>query len=120
MTQGSFHSCTSYLAGDDEVNAVYSILASVNGVQRSYLLSEFLSAHALLNLFMQKKIADFSKLPFNLKNTLEHLNYIRESGASWCTATETAILNLETVKVQVAIPNLDTLIANISAASQVR
>ena len=49
-----------------------------------------------LNLFMQKKIADFSKLPFMLKSTLDHLNYIRESDASWCTAAEKAISNLET------------------------
>ena len=50
---------------------------------RSYLLSEVLSALAVLNLFMQKKIADFSKLPFVLKSTLDHLNSIRESDASW-------------------------------------
>ena len=71
-------------------------LASVNGVSSSYLLSEVLSALALLNLFMQKKIADFSKFPFVLKSILDHLNSIRESDASWCTAAETAISNLET------------------------
>ena len=71
-------------------------MASVNGVSGSYLLSEVLSVLALLNLFMQKKIADFSKLPFMLRSTLDHLNSIRESDASWCTAAETAISNLET------------------------
>ena len=74
-----------------------------------------------------------------LKNTLDHLNSIRESDASWCTAAETAILNLETehgitvkgsrgptvrkspplsvqqFRVQVAIPYLDTVIANINS-----
>ena len=45
---------------------------------------------------MQKKIADFSKLPFMFKITLDHLNSIRESDASWCTAADTAISNLET------------------------
>ena len=88
---------------------------------------------------MQKKIADFSKFPFMLKSTLDHLNYIRESGASWCTAAETAISNLETehgitikgsrgltvrklpplsvqqFRVQVAIPHHDTPIANINS-----
>ena len=62
----------------------------------SYLLSEILSAFALLNLFMQKKTAEFSKLPFMLKSTLDHLNSIRERDASWCTAAETAISNSET------------------------
>ena len=50
----------------------------------------------LLNLFMQKKIPDFSKLPIMLKGTLDHLNSISESDASRCTAAETAISNLET------------------------
>ena len=110
-------------------------------VYQAVISSEVLSALALLNLFMQKKIADFSKLPFMLKSILDHLNSIRESDVSWCTAAETAILNLETehgitikgsrgrksppltvqqFRVQVAIPYLDTLIANITAASHVR
>ena len=60
------------------VYGIYSLLASVDGVSCSYLLSEVLSALALLNLFMQNKIADFSKLPFMLKSTLDHRNSIRE------------------------------------------
>ena len=83
-------------SGDAEAYSIYSPLASVNGVSSSYLPPEVLSALALLNLFMQKKIADFSKLPFMTKSTLDHLNSIRESDASWCTAAETAISNLET------------------------
>ena len=71
-----------------------------------------------------------------LKSILDHLNSIRESDASWCTAAETAILNLETehgktikgskgptvwkspplsvhqFRLQVAIHYLDILIAN--------
>ena len=43
---------------DAEAYGIYSLLASINGVSSSYLLSEVLSALALLNLFMQKKIAD--------------------------------------------------------------
>ena len=88
---------------------------------------------------MQKKIADFSKLPFVLKSKLDHLNSTRENDARWCTAAELAISNLETehgitikgsrgptvrkspplsvqqFQVQVAIPYLDTLIANINS-----
>ena len=45
---------------------------------------------------MQKEIADFSKLPFMLKSTLNHLNSIRVSDASWCIAAGTAISNFET------------------------
>ena len=65
---------------------MYFLLASINGVSSSYLVSEVLSDLAPSNLFMQKKIADFSKLPFMLKSTLDHLNSIRKSDASWCTA----------------------------------
>ena len=65
---------------DAEAYCIYSLLASVNSVSRN-LLSEVLSALALLNLFRQKNIADFSKLPFMLKSTLNHLS-IRESDAS--------------------------------------
>ena len=87
---------------------------------------------------MKNKIADFSKLSFILRSTLGHLNSIRESDASWCTAAETAICNLETehgttiqgtrtnsmeitslsvqqFRVQAAISYLDTLIANINS-----
>ena len=59
-------------------------------------LSVVLSVLALLNMFMQKKIADISKLLFMLKNTLDDLNSIRESDASWCNAADTDISNLET------------------------
>ena len=88
---------------------------------------------------MQKKIADFSKLPFMLKSKLDQLNSTRENDTSWCTAAETAISNLETehgikikgsrgptvrkspplsvqqFQVQVAIPYLDALLANINS-----
>ena len=59
------------------------------------MVYQVLSALSLLNLFMQKKIADFSKLPFMLKST-HHLKSINESDASWCTAAQITISNLET------------------------
>ena len=46
-----------------------------------------------LNLFTQEKIADFSKLPFMLKSTLDHLN---DHLNYWCTAAKTSTSNLET------------------------
>ena len=81
------------LSGDAEAYGIYYLLAIVNGL--SSTISEVLSSLALLNLFMQKKIADFRKLPFMLKSTFNHLNSIRKSDASWCTAAETAISNTE-------------------------
>ena len=82
-------------SGDAEANGLHSLLASVHSISRSYLLSEVLCALARLNLFMQKKIADFSKFPLLLKSMLDHLNFIREIYASWCTAAVTAKSNLE-------------------------
>ena len=84
-------------SGDaEEEYGIYFLLASVNVVSCSYLLSEVLSALALLNVSMQNKIADLSKLPFMPNNSLDNLNSIRESDASWCTAAQTSILSLET------------------------
>ena len=65
-------------SGDAKVYGMYSLLANVNAVSGSYLLTEVLSSLALLNLFKQKKIADLRKLPFMLKSTHNHLNSIRE------------------------------------------
>ena len=118
-------------SGDAEAYGIHFLLAKA--------VISYQKFSVPLNLFMQKKIADFSKLPFMLKSTLDHLNSIRESDASWYTAAETATSNLETehgitikgcrgptvmklpplsvqqFRVQVAIPYLDTLIANIDS-----
>ena len=89
-----FHSYTSHLAMLRHM--VYTpFLASVNGVSSSYFYQKSQCPWSL-KPFMQNKIADFSKFPFMLKSTLDHLNSIRESDASWCTAAETAISNFET------------------------
>ena len=75
-----FDSCTSHLE---------MLRHSVNGISSRYLQSELLSAPAFSNWFMQKKVPDFSKIPFVLKSTLDHLNSTAEGDASLCTAAET-------------------------------
>ena len=80
--------------GDAEACGIYSLSARVNGVSNSYLLSEVLSAPALLNLFIQKKMLTSASFP--ICSRLDRLNSIRESDASWCTTAETAISNFET------------------------
>ena len=45
-------------------------------LRQPYQTSEVLRPLDLLNMFMQKKIADISKLPFML-STLDHINSIR-------------------------------------------
>ena len=69
-------------SGDAKVYGMYSLLANVNGVSGSYLLTEVLSSLDLLNLFKQKKIANFRKLPFMLRSTHDHLNSIKRDDAS--------------------------------------
>ena len=74
--------------------SIYSFMASVNGVtllQLSPIRSS--QSPCSLKLVHAQEDADFSKLPFMFKSTLDHLNSIRESDASWCTAAETAIFN---------------------------
>ena len=123
-------------SGDAEGCGIYSLLACVNGVSSSYLLSE---VQCLSSLKLVHAEEDFSKRHFMLNSTLDHLNSIRESDASWCAAAGTVISHLETehritfkgsrgpivwkspplsvqqFRVQVAIPLLDTLIANINS-----
>ena len=90
-----FHSYTSHL--EMLRHMLYTLFWLVLMVYQAVISNqEVLSARALSNLFLQKMIAYFSKLPFMLKSTLDHLNFIKESEASWCTAAETAISNLET------------------------
>ena len=59
---------------------------------------------------MQKKIADFSKLPFMLKNTLDHLNSIRERAEvrfEGITSSSLAIINKEELLEEWQVLNRD-------------
>ncbi len=85
-----------------------SILSSITGVACIYLLSEVLSLLARLNLFMQRKTSDFSKLPIVLSSIIQQLVSLKEPGTDWCNDADEAISNLEkehgiTVKATIGI-----------------
>ncbi len=125
-------------SGDAEAYGLVSILSSITGVACIYLLSEVLSLLARLNLFMQRKTSDFSKLPIVLSSIIQQLVSLKEPGTDWCNDADEAISNLEkehgnTVKAtigitrnsfaadsvsdfqtKVAIPYVDALISNIN------
>jgi hypothetical protein len=123
-------------SGDAEAYELVSLLARVSGVVSIHLHSEVLSVLACLNLFMQRKAADFSKVSIVLKKALDQLKCPQERGADWCSLAAVAISDIEakhgiaisktartrgtpatTVEefcVHVAIPYVDALVSNIN------
>ena len=125
-------------SGDAEAYGIVNLLSSITAISSIFLLSDVLNILARLNLFMQKKATDFSKLPIMLSCTLEELKSLRYSEASWCTSAESAISSLETehgitvksrtgpnraataissieeFRVHVAIPYIDQLMTNMN------
>ena len=125
-------------SGDAEAYGLVSILRSITGVACIYLLSEVLSLLARLNLFMQRKTSDFSKLPMMLSSIVHQLMSLKEPGTDWCIDADKAISDLEkehgiavktTIGVtqnnfaansisefqtKVAIPYIDSLTSNIN------
>ena len=115
-----------------------SILGSITGVACIYSLSEVLSLLARLNVFMQRKTSDFSKLPIMLSSIVGRLMSLKEPGTDWCIAVDKAISELEkehgiTIKItigvtqnnfaaksssefqtKVVIPYIDALTSNIN------
>ena len=82
-------------SGDAEAYGLVSILSSITGVSCIYLLSEVLSLLARLNLFMQRKTSDFSKLPIMLSSIVHQLTSLKEPGTDWCIDSDKAISDLE-------------------------
>ena len=76
-------------SGDAEAYGLVSILSSITGVACIYLLSEVLSLLARLNMFMQRKTSDFSKLPIMLSSIVHQLMSLKEPGT--CIDADKAI-----------------------------
>ena len=58
-------------------------------------LSEVLDILARMNVAMQKKIADFSRLQVFLQSTVDELKNLKDEKADWCSSTELALVRLE-------------------------
>ena len=65
-------------SGDAEAYGLSTLLATYTGVASVVFLSEVLDILARMNASMQRKLADFSKLPVLLKVTTDQLEHLKE------------------------------------------
>lgn len=83
-------------SGDAEAYGVQSILCSFTGVATIVLLCEILNLLTTLNCFMQRRIADFSRLKTILDSVLEQLKSLKLDGAEWCSEVEKTVYSSST------------------------
>ena len=72
-------------SSDAEAYGVQSILSSFTGVATIVLLRKILNLLATLNCFMQRKMADFSRLKIILDSVLEQPKSLKLNDAEWCS-----------------------------------
>ena len=78
-------------SGDAEAYGLSSLLATYTGVAIVVFLSEVLDVLAKMNATMQRKHADFSKLPVLLKVTTDQLEHLKEEKSEWLSSVESEI-----------------------------
>ncbi len=72
------------------------VLTSYPGEATIVLLSALLDLLAKLNCFMQRKVADFSKLPIILRSIVDEIKHLKDPGSEWCSIVESTVEMLET------------------------
>ena len=82
-------------AGDAEAYGLALALGSYSGVATIVLLSVVLDLLAKLNCSLQRKAADFSKLPTILKSITDEVEHLKDADAEWCTLVGDAVNKLE-------------------------
>ncbi len=127
-------------SGDAETYGLSAVLASFTGIESVVFLCEVLDILARMNAIMQRKHADFSKLPVILKATTDQLEHLKDEKSEWLISVESQIsqlkekhgITLNTVtcgstrsrwfsistteyRTQVAIPYIDALLENIES-----
>ena len=126
-------------SGDAEAYGLSLVLSSFSGIASIFLLSAAPDLLAKLNCFMQKKAADFSRLPIILEGIISELKHLKEDGAEWCSQVETTLSELNSehgvqiryrsstrtgcadaatmieYRESVATPYIDSLLANITS-----
>ena len=68
-------------SGDAEAYGLSLVLSSFSAIATIFLLSAVLDLLARLNCFMQKKAADFSRLPIILEAIISELKELKKDGA---------------------------------------
>ena len=124
-------------SGDAEAYGLAIVLSSFTGVATIFLLRSVLDLLAKLNCYVQRKSADFSKLPIILESIVSEIKELKNEDAEWCSQVATTVdmltskydITLMTGSTQssdrsvttlnefcnsVAAPYIDALVANIN------
>jgi hypothetical protein len=124
-------------SGDAEAYGLSTLLATYTAVASVVFLLDIV---ARMNVTMQRKNADFSKLPVLLKVTTDQLEHLKEENSEWLTSVESeisllkekyditlgvtrgsarsrwfSITTIAEYQTQVAIPYIDALLENIKS-----
>ena len=128
------------MSGDAEAYRTSLVLSSFSGVASIIFLSEVLDLLVRLSCYMQRQIADFSRLPMILESILKELEQLKGDKAEWCSEVSTQVDKLESdheititrgrsarscvgdasvgsltdFRDKVALPYIDALLHNIS------
>ncbi len=104
-------------SGDAEAYGLALILTSYPGVATIILLSALLDLLAKLNnCFMQRKAADFSKLPIILRSIVDEIKHLKDPGSEWCSIVESTVEMLET-EHSITVKNISSTSRNAVCAN---
>ena len=82
-------------SGDAEAFGLASVLGPFCVDTSIVLLSKELDLLAKLNSFLQKKAADFRRLPLILDSIEKELKLLKEDGADWCSEETSTVTKCE-------------------------
>ena len=126
-------------SGDAEAYGIGALLATYTGVASIVFLSEVLDILARMNVSMQRKLLDLSRLPVLLKITMDQLEHLKDERSEWLGSVESeisllkekhditlgthgfaqshwsSIITTAEYRTLVAIPYVDSLLLNIKS-----
>ena len=82
-------------SGDAEAYCISALLATYTGVASIMFLSEVLDILARMNVSMQRKLLDLSRLPVLLKITTDQLEHLKDKRSEWLGSVESKIALLK-------------------------
>ena len=78
-------------SGDAEAYGIGALLTTYTGVVSIVFLSEVLDIPARMNVSMQRKLLDLSRLPVLLKITTDQLEHLKDEISEWLGSVESEI-----------------------------
>ena len=81
--------------GDAEAFGLSALLSSYAVVSGIIFLAEVLDILAKINVAMQRKIIDFSKIPSFVTILFDELRSLKSEESEWCSTVQSTIIKLE-------------------------